>query len=91
VEDMDVRLENYLNVKPIISLLLGTFEVEAQLKEDAIPSKLSEITPLETETVRERSPIKIDKEVGVYTPVTMAQEGSEVSPILPIDTIDPLI
>ena len=91
VEEVKVRLERCLNMEPIVSPMLGILEVDDQLEEETIPSKLSEDTPLETETVRENSPIKIDKEVGVDTPVTMAQKRGRVSPIPPIGPIDPLI
>jgi hypothetical protein len=58
---VEVRLENCLNVEPIVSSLLVTLEVEAHLEEEAISFKLNHVTPLGTETVRE----EIDREVGV--------------------------
>jgi hypothetical protein len=52
VEDVKVRLDNCLNVEPIVNLFLGILEVEAQLGEEAIPSKLNKKTPLGTKTVK---------------------------------------
>jgi len=54
--------------------------------------KLSKETSLGTDTVREEIPRETDREVGVDTPITMAQVGGgmgpppipPVSPILPI-------
>jgi hypothetical protein len=51
---------------------------------------LSEETLLGTDTVREEVLIEIDREVGVATPVTMAQEGGGMSPP-PIPPINPLV
>jgi hypothetical protein len=67
-------------VEPIVSPLLGTLKVEAQLDKDATPSKLSEETSLGIDTLREEVPIKIDREVKLNTPVTMAQEGGGMDP-----------
>jgi hypothetical protein len=89
VEDVEVKLENCLNVEPIVSPLSGTLEVGNQLEEKTTPSKLSQETPLETETVWEEIPIEIDREVGVDTSVTMAQEGGGMDP-LPVPPIDPI-
>ena len=41
VEEVDVRLESYLNVEPSVNSLSETLEVEVQLERKATPSKLS--------------------------------------------------
>ena len=103
VKDVDVTLERCLNVEPIVSPLLGTLEVDAQLEKEANPSKLSETVFFREETVsfrekivsfREEVPVEFDKERGVDTPVTMAQGGGGIPPIPPappINPIDPLV
>jgi hypothetical protein len=42
------------------------------IEENATPFKLTQETPLGTETVREENPIEIDRKVGMDTLVTMA-------------------
>jgi len=71
VEEVEVRLESCLNVEPIVSPLLGTLELDIQL-EEATPSKLSGETSLETNTVRKKVLVEIDRKIGVDTPSTMA-------------------
>ena len=89
VNDVEVGVENCLNVEPIFSPLLDTLDVEAQLEEGSTPSKSSEDTPLGTETLREEIPIEIDRDVGVDTPITMAQEGGGMDPP-PIPPVPPI-
>ena len=92
VEEVDVRLESYLNVEPIVSPLLETLRVEAQLEKWATPSKLSGETSSEIYTFRKEIPVEIDREVGDDTPVIMAEErGMDPPPILPMPSIDPLV
>ena len=94
VDHVEVRLESCLNVEPSVSPLLGTLEVEAQLEKEATPSKLSDETSSETDTLREGIPIEIDRDIGVDTPITIAQGGGRIlsiPPVPPIDLIDSLV
>ena len=72
VEEVEVRLESFLNVELNVSPLLETLKVEAQLEKEATHSKSSGETSSETNTFREKTPIEIDREVREDTPVTMA-------------------
>ena len=71
VEEFDVRLEIGFNIEPGISPLLDTLKVEAQLKIETTPSKLSGETSLETFSFREEIPIDIDRGVWEDTLVIM--------------------
>ena len=73
-----------------VNPLLGTLEEEAQLEEESTPSKLSDATSSNTDTIRKKIPIEMDREVGMDTPITMAQEGGGMNPP-PIPPIDPLV
>ena len=90
VEEIEVRLESCLNVEPIVSLLLGTLERDAQLDEEAIPSKLNSETSSETDTVEKELLIEVDRRKGVNIHVTMTQDGEGGCPP-PMPPIDPLL
>ena len=90
VKDVEVRLESCLNVEPSVSSLLGTLEEDTQIEEEATPSKLSDETSSVTDTVRKEIPIEVDREIGIDTRVTMAQDGEEGVPP-PMPHIGPLI
>jgi hypothetical protein len=60
--------------------LLRILEVDAQREEEATPSKLSGKTSLETDTVKKKMPVEIDRGIGVDTPITMDQEGEGEGP-----------
>ena len=51
---------------------------------------MSEETLSKTEAVREEVPIEIDREIGIDTPVTMAQDGEGGVPP-PMPPINPLV
>ena len=90
IEEVDVRLTSWMNVEPSVSLLLKTFRVNPQLEKDAIPSKLSGETLLETYIFSEEIPVDIDRELWEKIPVTMDPGvGGGVPP--PIPPIDPLV
>ena len=90
VEEVDVKLESWMNVKPSVSLLLGELGLKAQLEKEEIPSKLSGETSLEIYTSREEIPIDLDRQVGEGSPVTMDPgHGGGAPP--PIPLIVPLV
>ena len=94
VEEVDIRLESCLNVKPSVSSLSETLEVEAQLEREATPSKLSGETSSKTNTFREGTLIGIDRDTEVNTSVIMDPRGGRdplIPPVPPIDPIDPLV
>ena len=58
-------------MESIVSSLLENLEVDTQLGEESIPSKLSGEASTETDIVSKEIPIKIDRAIGVESPVTM--------------------
>ena len=61
---------------------------------EATSSKLGGETSSETDTFRKGTPIGIDRDTRVDTPVTMDQGGGgdpPIPPVPPIDPIDPLV
>ena len=92
VKEVDVRLESCLNVESIVSPLLETLELEAQLEKVVTPSKLSGETSSNTYIFGKKISVGIDKEVGKDTSVTMDQDPSpDPPPIPPMPHIDPLV
>ena len=69
---------------------LERLEVDIQLEEEATSFKLSGETSSKTDAVRDEFPVETDKEIGVDTPVTMAQDGEGGGP-LPVPPIDLLV
>ena len=76
----------------MLSQLLETLELEAQLEKEATPSKLSVETSSETYTFGKEIPVGIDREVEEDTPVTMDHDcGPDPPPIPPMPPIDPFV
>jgi hypothetical protein len=57
VEEVVIRIENFLNVEPTISPLLEHLEIETQLEEETTPSKL---ISSEIDKIREEVHVEID-------------------------------
>ena len=59
VEEVEVRVESWVNVKSSSRPLIEEVEVETRLEEEATPFKSSGETTIETDLVREEIPVRL--------------------------------
>ena len=93
VEEVEVRVESWVNVKTSGGPLIEEEEVETRLEEEATPSKSSGDKAIEIDLVREEISVGAEEEIEIEPQVAMDLNGGKGGPppIPPIPPIDSLV